>query len=176
LSNSTEPARITRVCCVAFCTALTCASPSIAEDTTGVARIEEVIVVSQRREQNLQDVGASITAISGERFQDLAYRTVTDLSEQVPNLTFATPAGEATNLALSLRGVGLNDLSDTNEGPVAIYVDDVYLGNLTVQAGQMFDLERIEVVRGPQGTLYGRNTTGGLVHFVTRPPTEVVDA
>lgn len=173
---SIKPARPTWLCRATLCTVLACASPSIAEDTTGVARIDEVIVVSQRREQNLQDVAASVTAMSGERFLESAFRTVTDLSEQVPNLTFATPAGEATNLALSLRGVGLNDLSDTNEGPVAVYVDDVYLGNLTAQAGQMFDLDRIEVVRGPQGTLYGRNTTGGLVHFVTKSPTEEFDA
>lgn len=139
------------------------------------ARIEEVIVTAQHREQNIQDIGASITAISGVRFQELSFRTVTDLSEQVPNLTFATPAGESTLLALSIRGIGLNDLSDSNEGPVAVYVDDVYVGILTAQAGQLYDLERIEVVRGPQGTLYGRNTTGGLVHFVTRLPGTEVD-
>ncbi len=124
----------------------------------------------------MQKIGASITAMSGEQFQALSFRTVADLSEQVPNLTFATPAGEATNLALSLRGVGLNDLSDTNEGPVAVYIDDVYLGTLTAQAGQLFDLERVEVVRGPQGTLYGRNTTGGLVHFVTKSPNTEFDS
>jgi iron complex outermembrane receptor protein len=140
-----------------------------AEDGASV-RIEEVIVTAQRRQQNMQDIGASIMAISGARFQELSFRTVTDLSEQVPNLTFATPAGESTLLALSIRGIGLNDLSDSNEGPVAVYVDDVYIGILTAQAGQLYDLERIEVVRGPQGTLYGRNTTAGLVHFVTRRP------
>jgi iron complex outermembrane receptor protein len=132
--------------------------------------LEKVTVTAQRREQNLQDIGASITVMDGLRFQELSFRTVTDLSEQIPNLTFATPAGESTLPALSLRGVGLNDLSDSNEGPVAIYVDDVYLGTLTAQAGQLFDLERVEVVRGPQGTLYGRNTTGGLVHFVSKLP------
>jgi iron complex outermembrane receptor protein len=141
-----------------------------ATDAGAAARIEEIIVTAQRREQNMQDIGASITALSGSRFQELSFRTVTDLSEQVPNLTFATPAGESTLLALSIRGIGLNDLSDSNEGPVAIYVDDVYVGILTAQAGQLYDLERVEVVRGPQGTLYGRNTTGGLVHFVTRLP------
>ncbi|MGI9225584.1 MAG: TonB-dependent receptor [Woeseiaceae bacterium] len=144
-------------------------------DDGAAARIEEIIVTAQRREQNMQDIGASITVISGARFQELSFRTVTDLSEQVPNLTFATPAGESTLLALSIRGIGLNDLSDSNEGPVAIYVDDVYVGILTAQAGQLYDLERVEVVRGPQGTLYGRNTTGGLVHFVTRLPGAELD-
>jgi iron complex outermembrane receptor protein len=161
------PKQVTILCC-----ALTGAGVAHADatDAAATARIEELIVTAQRREQNMQDIGASITAISGARFQELSFRTVTDLSEQVPNLAFATPAGESTLLALSIRGIGLNDLSDSNEGPVAIYVDDVYVGILTAQAGQMYDLERIEVVRGPQGTLYGRNTTGGLVHFVTRLP------
>jgi iron complex outermembrane receptor protein len=138
--------------------------------------LEEVVVTAQRREQNMQDIGVSITAMSGGRFQELAFRTIADLSEQIPNFTFATPAGESTNLALSIRGVGLNDLSDSNEGPVGVYIDDVYLGTLTAQAGQLFDLERIEVLRGPQGTLYGRNTTGGLVHFITRSPGRLFDA
>jgi iron complex outermembrane receptor protein len=145
-------------------------------EKTELSTLEEVIVTAQRRMQNMQDIGASITAISGQRFMDLSFRNVSDLSEQIPNFTFATPAGESTNIALSIRGIGLNDLSDSNEGPVGVYVDDVYLGSLTAQAGQMFDLERIEIVRGPQGTLYGRNTTGGLVHFITRAPGEEFEA
>ena len=155
------------------------ASPSAsAADVAGTAptHLEEIIVTAQRRAQNIQEIGASITALTGHQFRNLSYRTVNDLSEQIPNLTFATPAGESTLPALSLRGVGLNDLSDSNEGPVAVYVDEVYLGALTAQAGQMFDLERVEVLRGPQGTLYGRNTTGGLIHFVTKSPTDEFDA
>ncbi len=151
---------------------LLAAAPAFGQqsDLPNSASIDEVIVTAQRREQNAQEVGASISAIKGRRFQELSFRTVADLSEQIPNLTFATPAGESTNLALSIRGIGLNDLSDTNEGPVAVYVDDVYFGTLTAQAGQLFDLKRVEVVRGPQGTLYGRNATGGLIHFVTESP------
>ena len=187
MAISSEPTRTHRVS-INVCTARTetiwsillvvvtgIAAPTFAQGGAYATHIDEVIVISQRREQNMQDVGASISTMSGSRFQELSMRTVTDLTEQIPNLTFATPAGEATNLALSIRGVGLNDLSDSNEGPVAIYVDEVYLGTLTAQAGQLFDLERIEVVRGPQGTLYGRNTTGGLVHFVTNSPTEEID-
>ena len=94
---------------------------AIADQNEQNYTLEEVIVKAHRRAQNIETIGASITAFSGERFQELAFRTVTDLSEQVPNLTFATPAGESTNPALSLRGVGLNDLSDSNEGPVAFY-------------------------------------------------------
>ena len=163
---------------VILCASITASRSVKAEDvvTPVPAQLEEIVVTAQRRAQNIQDIGASITALTGLQFQELSYRTVTDLTEQVPNLTFATPAGESTNLALSLRGIGLNDLSDTNEGPVAVYVDDVYLGALTAQAGQMFDLERVEVVRGPQGTLYGRNTTGGLIHFITKSPTDEFDA
>jgi iron complex outermembrane receptor protein len=160
------------------CFALSGSNPATAGESERSTSIylEEVVVAAQRRSQNVQEVGASVAAFSGAQFQESSYRTITDLSEQVPNLTFATPAGESTNLALSLRGVGLNGLSDSNEGPVAVYVDDVYVSTLTAQAGQLFDLERIEVVRGPQGTLYGRNTTGGLVHFVTKSPTSEFDA
>jgi iron complex outermembrane receptor protein len=168
---------------IRFCVASLCAclfiSFSVSGQETeqhGLSKLEEVIVTAHRRDQNMQDIGASISVIDGQRFQDLSYRTVTDLSEQIPNFTFATPAGESTLPALSIRGVGLNDLSDSNEGPVGVYVDDVYLGNLTAQAGQLFDLERVEVLRGPQGTLYGRNTTGGLVHFITRTPGRDLDA
>ena len=163
---------------MALCAALAASPPASAEDIagTGTTHLEEIIVTAQRRVQNIQEIGASITALTGHQFRNLSYRTVNDLSEQIPNLTFATPAGESTLPALSLRGVGLNDLSDSNEGPVAVYVDEVYLGALTAQAGQMFDLERIEVLRGPQGTLYGRNTTGGLIHFVTKPPSDEFEA
>ncbi len=163
---------------MALCATLAASPSASAEDVAGTAptHLEQIIVTAQRRAQNVQEIGASITVLTGHQFRNLSYRTVNDLSEQIPNLTFATPAGESTLPALSLRGVGLNDLSDSNEGPVAVYVDEVYLGALTAQAGQMFDLERAEVLRGPQGTLYGRNTTGGLIHFVTKPPTDKFDA
>jgi len=132
-------------------------------------------VTAQKRTQNIQDVSAAITSMTGEQFRQLGFDDITDIATTTPNLNFALPLGEGTNPALSIRGVGLNDFSDNNEGPVSMYVDDIYIGTLTGQAVRLFDLERIEVLRGPQGTLYGRNTTGGLVHFVTKKPGDELD-
>ncbi len=138
--------------------------------------LEEVVVTATKREQSVQDVGGSVTAISGLQFRELGFDTVGDVASQVPNFSFAHPAGDGSNPALSIRGVGLNDFADSNEGPVAMYIDEVYLGSLAGQTTSLFDLQRVEILRGPQGTLYGRNTTGGLAHFVTNKPTDDVEA
>ncbi|MCB1674896.1 MAG: TonB-dependent receptor [Halioglobus sp.] len=136
------------------------------------AMLEEVIVTAQKREQNLQDVGVSVTAFSGDQVREFGFTNSVDVVAQTPNLSFGTPTGEGNNVSLTLRGVGLSDFNDNNEGPVAVYVDEVYISALSGVTFQLFDLQRIEVLRGPQGTLYGRNTTGGLMHFVSKKPTE----
>lgn len=139
-------------------------------------QIEEVVVTAQKREQNIQEIGISITAFSGEQLKNLGVVSSTDLVALTPGLTYITPFGDGNNAAFTLRGVGLNDFSEHNESPTAVYVDQVYQASLAGLNFQMFDIERVEVLRGPQGTLYGRNTTGGLVHFITRKPTEEFDA
>lgn len=136
------------------------------------AVLEEVIVTAQKRDQNLQDVGVSVTAMTGEAVEALGFTNSTDLAAQVPGLNIGTPVGEGNNPSIVLRGVGLNDFNDNNEGPVAVYKDDVYLGSMVGQTFQLFDMQRVEVLRGPQGTLYGRNATGGLVHYISNQPTE----
>ena len=83
--------------------------------------------------------------------------------------------GEGNNPAFTLRGVGLNDFNDNNEGPIAIYSDEIYNAALAGLTFQLFDTERVEVLRGPQGTLYGRNATGGLIHFISRKPTSTLE-
>ena len=138
--------------------------------------LEEIVVTATKREQDVQDVGGSVTAISGLQIRELGLDAVGDITSQVPNFNFAHPSGDGSNPALSIRGVGLNDFADSNEGPVAVYIDEVYLGSLAGQTVSLFDLQRVEVLRGPQGTLYGRNTTGGLAHFVTNKPTEDLEA
>lgn len=134
------------------------------------AELEEIIVTAQKREQNLQDVGISVTAFSGDQIKKLGFQTTADLVAHTPGLNFVTPFGSGNNVAFTLRGVGLNDFSETNEAPVAVYLDGVYNATLAGIGFQLFDMERAEVLRGPQGTLYGRNTTGGLVHFITKKP------
>ncbi len=139
------------------------------------AVLEEIVVTAQKREQSLQDVGVSITAFTGEQIRELGFTSSLDVIAQTPGLSFGTPTGEGNNASLTLRGVGLSDFNDNNEGPVAVYVDDVYVSALSGVTFQLFDLDRIEVLRGPQGTLYGRNTTGGLIHFLSARPTKETD-
>lgn len=139
---------------------------------THSAVLEETIVTAQKREQSLQDVGISVTAFSGDQMKALGFTNTVDLVAQTPGLNAVSPFGSGNNVAFTLRGVGLNDFSESNEAPVGVYLDGVYNATLAGIGFQLFDVERAEVLRGPQGTLYGRNTTGGLVHFITSKPTQ----
>ena len=134
--------------------------------------LEEIIVTAAKREQAQSDVNLSITAFSGNDIEALGFSNSTDIAAQVPGFSIGTPVGEGNNPALSLRGVGLNDFNDIAESTVSLYVDEVYLGALAGQTFGLFDVERVEVLRGPQGTLFGRNSTGGLVHYVSRKPVQ----
>lgn len=128
---------------------------------------EEVIVTAQKREQSIQDVPMSISALSSSDMEGLKLRSSIEIASQVPNMQISTPYGDGFPI-ISLRGVSMNDFSLNQSSPVAVYVDEVFKGNPALQGVQLFDLERIEVLRGPQGTLYGKNATGGAVNFVTR--------
>ena len=152
--------------------ALTCVSGMVVAGSAYAAILEEIIVTAQKREQNIQDVGISVTAFSGEQMKELGFATSVDMVAQTPGLNVVSPFGAGNNVAFTLRGVGLNDFSESNEAPVAVYVDGVYNATLAGLGFQLFDLERAEVLRGPQGTLYGRNTTGGLVHFISKKPSQ----
>jgi iron complex outermembrane receptor protein len=132
--------------------------------------LAEVTVTAQKRAQNMQDVGTAITAFDGEKLGRYGLHDVTDIALQVPGLQFNQYS--ATITVYNLRGVSQNDFSDHQEAPVAVYVDDAYVASMGALAGSMFDLERVEVLRGPQGTLFGRNATGGLIHYISRRPTD----
>lgn len=132
---------------------------------------EKIVVTAQKREQALQDVSVAITAFSGDMLRELNLVDSVDIAAQTPGLNIGTPVGEGNNPAITLRGVGLNDFNDNNEGPIAVYRDEVYQSAMPGLTFQLFDLSRVEVLRGPQGTLYGRNATGGLVHFISKKPT-----
>jgi iron complex outermembrane receptor protein len=133
---------------------------------------ETIQVTAKKKSQDLQDVSVSITAFSGDALRELNMTDSVDIAAQTPGLNIGTPVGEGNNPSISLRGVGLNDFNDNNEGPIAVYRDDVYQSAMPGLTFQLFDLERVEVLRGPQGTLYGRNATGGLVHFISKSPSE----
>jgi iron complex outermembrane recepter protein len=140
------------------------------------AVLEEIIVTAQKREQNPQDVPISLTVFSASDIRDLGFTRAQDLVKQTPGLSFNQNANDDVSMTFSLRGVGLNDFSAFNESPVAIYFDGVYQATLAGNNSQLFDIERVEVLKGPQGTLYGRNTTGGLVQFISRKPTNQFEA
>ncbi len=137
--------------------------------------IEEVVVSARKRNENLQNVGLAVTAIGGDSLQRLRIGDLRDLVQQVPGLQVQTSFG-MTNPAIFLRGVGVNDLGAIASGAVGLYHDGVYVGSPSAQLFQFFDLERVEVLRGPQGTLYGRNTPAGAINFVSRTPRHEFDA
>ncbi len=142
--------------------------------TAGV--LEEVIVSAQKREQSVQDVPLSITAFSGRQLRQLNIDSTTDLALYTPGFTYGQNSGDGDFPFISLRGVTVRDFSDTNESPSAVYIDEFYKANLIGLDAQVYDMERAEVLRGPQGTLYGRNATGGLIHYVTAKPSQEFDA
>lgn len=142
------------------------------ENEAGAQVGGEIIVTAQRREQAVIDVPIAISVLGGETIEDLNLSNFTSIAQQTPNFNITFDRGGNATPDLSIRGVrGDGATSRVNESSVAIYVDEVYLGDEASLAGQMFDVERVEVLRGPQGTLFGRNTTGGLVHFVSASPT-----
>ena len=138
------------------------------------AVIEEVVVTAQKREQNVQDVGIAISAITGEQMRELGYTNAQQVTALAPGVHTVQPNGEA-NYAIAMRGVAANDFTTNVESPVAIYLDEVYISQMSGSGFMLFDMERVELLRGPQGTLYGRNATGGLAHFVTVKPSQEVD-
>ena len=148
------------------------AGTAAAQTTSG---LEEIIVTAQKREQSMQDVGIAVTAFGDKQIRELGFTDSTDIVAMTPGLIYTTPNAESSVINFFLRGVGLNDFADANENPVAVYVDDVYRPASGGLSFQLFDLQRVEVLRGPQGTLFGRNTTGGLVHFISKRPTDELD-
>jgi len=151
------------------------ASAAHADENESSILLEEITVTAQKREQSLQSVGVSVTAMSGDQMRVLSLKNAEDLNLHVPGLQTGSFSGDKSVSFFTLRGVGQNDFSDHQETPTAIYVDGAYVSFPGATGMQMFDLERVEVLRGPQGTLYGRNATGGLVHFISRRPGEETD-
>lgn len=141
------------------------------EDTSGdkeARRFAPVVVTAQRREENLIDVPISVSAFDGDLLKDLGVTDLTEVAKITPNVTLEVSRGTNTTLTAFVRGVGQQDPVAGFEAGVGIYIDDVYLNRPQGAVLDVFDVERVEVLRGPQGTLYGRNTIGGAVKYVTR--------
>lgn len=147
---------------------LTVPITAIAQQT---ALLEEVVVTAQKREQNANDIGISITAKTGEQMRAAGVRESKDILRVAPGvlLDSVSSGGLASNL--SIRGVAQSDFSPNQESPNSIYIDEIYLASSSAAAFPLYDLDRVEVLRGPQGTLFGRASSGGLAHFISKRPT-----
>ena len=137
-----------------------------AEDNDNM--LEEVIVTATRREESLMEVPIAVTAISGEELAKFGILDLTYIEQMSPNTTLKVSRGTNTTLTAFIRGVGQQDPVAGFESGVGIYLDDVYLNRPQAGVMDIYDVERIEVLRGPQGTLYGRNTIGGAIKYVTK--------
>ena len=132
--------------------------------------LDEIVVTAQRRTERLQDVPLAITALSGADLAERGVRQAGDITASVPNMLLNSPYGPEAQPTFTLRGVTTQDYSQNQSSPIAMYVDEVYKPVGAVQALQVYDLDRVEVLRGPQGTLYGKNATGGAVSFYSKNP------
>ena len=158
----------------ALAVALTLAGPALAEQAPAAAGnvVGEVVVTAQFRQQNLQQTPLSITAVNAQTLEARSQSSVYEVAAQAPNVTLK-PAGAAFGSALVgyIRGVGQLDFNFALEPGVGMYVDDVYYATLTGSVVDLLDLDRVEVLRGPQGTLAGKNSIGGAIKLYSKKPT-----
>jgi iron complex outermembrane recepter protein len=168
----TGPAAL--ICATAGVLACLAAGEAVAQEATAESanestRLGEVLVTAQKRAESLQSVPVSVTALTSTQLNEVKMDTPSDLTTQIPNLQVNGIVGEGSPL-FALRGVSMFDYSLSQSSPVGSYIDEVYKGNFVLFGVEMYDLDRIEVLRGPQGTLYGKNTTGGAINFITKKP------
>ena len=139
-------------------------APDMEEQPSG-----EIVVTAQKRAERAADVPLSLSVLGGEALEAARLTQADDLAMRIPNLRFSATVGENTPI-FALRGVSMSDFSLNQAGPVAVYYDEVYKGNFAFLGLALYDLQRIEVLRGPQGTLYGKNTTGGAINYLAAKP------
>jgi len=144
-----------------------------APDASGSAGpIGDIVVTAQRRAENVQNAGLAITAFGANTLQSRQITSVEALSKAIPDVDFGTFGGAAR---IAIRGVGFDTINPGAEGRIAYHLDGVYISRPAAQIGTFFDVDRVEVLRGPQGTLYGRNATGGSINVITKKPTDTLD-
>ncbi len=155
---------------VATHSALIATSPAVRAQSDSVGALEEVVVIARKRAENLQDVPVSVAALTAEQLKNQGVFNTSDLNNAMPNLNVSSSYGE-TQPNFTIRGIGVGTEYNSNAAsPNGIYVDEVYQAFRASHGQQLYDLQQIEVLRGPQGTLYGRNTTGGAINFTTMQP------
>jgi iron complex outermembrane receptor protein len=146
-----------------------CAAIVLAADSAD-AGLEAIIVTAQRREESVQDVGIAMSVLAGDSLAEKSITHVNDLQNATPSLQ-VEPAFGSSQPQFRLRGIGFIDYTSNNTSPVGVSLDGVAFALPIQTQGQLFDINRVEVLRGPQGTLYGRNTTGGEINFISNGPT-----
>jgi iron complex outermembrane recepter protein len=157
---------------VGIAAALTCSSVAAEEPARSRVALEEIVVTAQKREESLQEAPLSISVLSGDELADRGIGNLKDLvTGAIPSVRFAPFYGRASAPALSMRGIQSGDVTQISRDPsFGIYVDGVYLGRVQGLGTEMLDVERMEVLRGPQGTLFGRNAVGGALNIVSKRP------
>jgi len=153
--------------------AIGCALPAAAQDAApqndASVLSQEIVVTAQKRNENVQDVGIAINAYSGEQLRALGIQKSADIASYSPGV-FISGSLAGQNTQFTIRGVTQNDFNDIVEAPNAAYLDEGYIAIAQGQSFAVFDIARVEVLKGPQGTLFGRNATGGLVHYISNLP------
>jgi iron complex outermembrane receptor protein len=146
------------------------AQPAAPEERSG---LDEIVVTAQKRAESLQDAPLSVTALGSEQLTARGVVSLSDLSTgAIPSLRIAPYGGRSSSTSVSMRGITSGDATQiSRDGAIGIYVDGVYLGRVQGLGFEMFDIERMEVLRGPQGTLFGRNAVGGAVNIISKRPT-----
>ena len=155
------------------------AAQSAAEESSSISQnenkgLEVITVTSQKRSQRLQDVPTSINAFTENELKDLGISNAVDIANAIPNIELNSAGGNG-NQIITIRGVGLNDFSLNNTPTTAVHIDEIPLSSNAMTGFSLFDLERVEVLKGPQGTLFGRNSTAGVVNFITQKPTDITE-
>ncbi len=135
------------------------------------AQVEEIVVTARKRVENIQNTPVAVSAFSSAFLQDHAMTKANEIGAFVPNMNFAiTPSGSSDGANIFIRGVGQNDFVATTDPGVGLYLDGIYIGRMMGSLMDLADIKRVEVLRGPQGTLFGKNTIGGAVNIITTQP------
>lgn len=135
---------------------------------------DDIVVTAQRREERTLDIGLNVSTLGAEGLRENRVAQITDLAGQIGNIDIKEQVPGAMPV-VTIRGVGLDDFSATNSASAGIYVDEVYLASTAMMNTELFDIARVEVLKGPEGTLYGRNSTAGAINIITQAPTDVFE-
>ena len=165
--------RIVLVCSTILCAGAGHVAAAAAADESEPQGLEEIVVTAQKRSENLQQTPIAITAFTAATIAKTGVSDIAELAERAPNVTFkfTAPISGASNAAsVFIRGIGQSDFALTTDPGVGTYVDGIYLSRSVGGVLDVLDLERVEILRGPQGTLFGRNTIGGAINLLTQKP------